>query len=128
MADDTRNDGEIEVVRNDGAERYEVIVDGTVAGFAEFAPDEHGRLVFPHTEIDPAYGGRGLATRLVGAAMADVAARGETVVPVCPFVVKYLQEHDVPGLDVHWRERDVEVAAHAPTDDRDPSDEGVGRG
>ena len=101
---------------------------GTVAGFAEFAPDEHGRLVFPHTEIHPAYGGRGLATRLVGAAMADVAARRETVVPECPFVVKYLQEHDVPGLDVHWRERDVEVAAHAPTDDRDPSDEGVGRG
>lgn len=128
MADDTRNDGEIEVVRNDAAERYEILVDGTVAGFSVFAPDAHGRLVFPHTEVDPAFSGRGLATRLVSAAMADVAARGETVVPVCPFVVKYLQEHDVPGLDVHWRERDVEVAAHAPTDERDPSDEGVGRG
>ena len=34
MADDTRNDGEIEVVRNDGAERYDIIVDGTVAFFA----------------------------------------------------------------------------------------------
>ena len=56
MADDTRNDGEIEVVRNDAAERYEILVGGTVAGFSVFAPDEHGRLVFPHTEIDPASG------------------------------------------------------------------------
>jgi predicted GNAT family acetyltransferase len=40
---------------------------------------------------------------LVGEALADVAARGETVVPVCPFVVKYLRGNDVEGLDVAWR-------------------------
>lgn len=86
MSEDTQTTGDIEVVRNDEAGRYEVVVDGTVAGFTEFEQDDAGRLVFPHTVVDPAFSGRGLATTLVGAAMEDVAARGETVVPVCLFV------------------------------------------
>lgn len=118
----------VQVVRDDAAERYEIRVDGTVAGFTEFAPDARGRLVFPHTEIDPAFGGRGLGSQLVGGALADAAARGETVVPVCPFVVSYLKKHEVPGLDIHWRPRDVEAAEHASTADPRPSDEGVGNG
>lgn len=118
----------IEVTRNEAAGRYEISVDGAVAGFTAFEPDAEGRLVFPHTVIDPAYGGRGLGTRLIAEAMADVAARGETVVPECSFVVRYLQGHDVAGLAVHWRERDVETAQHAPADEPSPGDEGVGRG
>ncbi|WP_292834235.1 GNAT family N-acetyltransferase [Microbacterium sp.] len=91
------------VVRNDDKNRYEIHLDDTVAGFTEFEADDHGRLAFPHTEVDPAFGGRGLGGTLVGQAMADVAARGETVVPVCPFVVKYLHSTEVPGLDIAWR-------------------------
>jgi len=116
----------VQVVRNDEKSRYEVIVDGTVAGFTEFEPDAAGRVVFPHTEVDPAFGGRGLGSVLVGEAMADEATRGETVVPVCPFVVTFLKGHDVAGLDVHWRQRDVETAEHAPTEEKLPGDEGVG--
>ncbi len=117
---------QLEIVRNEEKSRYEVVVDGTVAGLTEFEVDDAGRVVFPHTEVDPAFGGRGLGSILVAGAMADEAARGETVVPVCPFVVKYLQKNDVPGLDIHWRPRDVETAAHATADEKQPSDEGVG--
>ena len=46
--------------------------------------------------------------------------------PVCPFVVKYLQKHEVPGLEVRWRPCDVETADAAPLEDRLPGDEGVG--
>lgn len=91
------------VTRNDEKKRYEIHVDDTVAGYTEFRIDDEGRLVFPHTKIDPAFAGRGLGSALVGAALADVAARGETVVPVCPFVVKYVRDNDVPGLTVHCR-------------------------
>lgn len=91
------------VTRNEEKGRYEISVEGTLAGFTEFEQDEKGRWVFPHTEIDPAFGGRGLGTTLVAEALADEASRGETVVPVCPFVVKYLRTHDVPGLTVAWR-------------------------
>lgn len=94
---------EITVSRNDEAGRYEIQTGDTVAGFTEFLVDRKGRLVFPHTSIDPAFAGQGLGSILVSRALADVAARGETVVPVCPFVVKYLRSHTVDGLDVHWR-------------------------
>ena len=91
-----------EVVRNDAKGRYEISIDGALAGFTEFVADEQGRLVFPHTEIDPAFSGRGFGTELIGQAMTDVAARGETVVPECSFVVRYLQKHEVNGLDIAW--------------------------
>lgn len=94
---------EATVIRNDEKRRYEIHMDGTLAGYTEFRVDDEGRLVFPHTKIDPAFAGRGLGGALVGEALADVAARGETAVPVCPFVVKYVRDHDVPGLTIHWR-------------------------
>lgn len=94
---------ETTVVRNDEKGRYEILLDGTVAGFTEYYPDGDNRLVFPHTVIDPAFSGRGLGSTLVSQALADVASRQEAVVPVCPFVVKYLRENTVDGLDVQWR-------------------------
>lgn len=93
---------DVTVVRNDTAHRYEVHVGEVVAGFTMFRIDPQGRLHFPHTEVDPAFRGKGLAPRLVADAMADVAARGETVVPHCPVVAGYLREHDVPGLAIEW--------------------------
>lgn len=89
------------VRRNDEANRYEILVDDVIAGFTEFK-EKNGVFLFPHTEIDPAFGGRGLGSRLVADAMTDSAARGDTVVPLCPFVVKYLRSTDVPGLTVSW--------------------------
>ncbi|KHK97174.1 hypothetical protein LK09_13000 [Microbacterium mangrovi] len=93
-------DEQIEVVRT--PDRYEVRVDGKAAGFTLFHADPEGRLVFPHTVVEPEFGGRGLGQVLVSRAMADVASRGETVVPLCPFVTKYLRKTEVPGLKIDW--------------------------
>ncbi|MCR2802035.1 MULTISPECIES: GNAT family N-acetyltransferase [unclassified Microbacterium] len=90
------------VMRDDTESRYEIRVGDVLAGFAGYEPDEHGRLRFDHTEIDPAFRGRGLATTLIAEAMTDVASRGQEVEPLCPFVASYLKENDVPGLTVHW--------------------------
>lgn len=95
---------DIVVTRNDETHRYELHVGGVLAGFTEFVVDTHGRLVFPHTVVDPAFRGRGLAGIVVERAMTDVAERGETVVPRCPVVVKYLREYEVPGLQIDWPE------------------------
>lgn len=92
------------VTRNDEKGRYEIRLDDLLAGFTDFHPDSRGRLVFDHTLIDHAFGGRGLGTILVAGAMTDVARRGETIVPVCPFVTRYLETHDVPGLSIAWRD------------------------
>lgn len=102
MTESTSDD--LTVSRNDEAERYEIRVGGELAGFTEYRPTADGGLIFPHTEIDPAFGGRGLGSVLVGEAMADVAHAGKTVIPVCPFVAKYLREHEVAGLTVQWRD------------------------
>lgn len=73
-------------------ERYEITVDGTVAGFAEYRlrPD---RITFVHTEIDDAHAGKGLAGVLVRAALDDARARGLRVVPVCPYVKAWIERH-----------------------------------
>ena len=92
----------VTVTRNDAAHRYEVHLDGELGGFLEFRPADDGRVVLPHTEVDPAFKGEGLGSSLAGEALADLAGRGESVIPTCPFVAHYLREHDVPGLVVEW--------------------------
>ncbi|WP_439591321.1 GNAT family N-acetyltransferase [Microbacterium sp.] len=90
------------VTRDEAESRYEVRLGDVLAGFTEYRVDSRGRYVFHHTEIDPAFGGRGLATTVVAFAMEDAAARGEVVRPTCPVVVKYLRTHEVPGLEIAW--------------------------
>lgn len=100
----TAPDDHTTVTRSDLKHRYEIRVGDVLAGFTMFRVDANGRLNFPHTEIDPAFRGRGLAQELVAQAMADAAARGETVVPHCPVVAGYLRRNDVPGLTIEWPE------------------------
>jgi len=90
------------VTRDDEESRYEIRVGDVLAGFSEFYEDSRRRTVFPHTEVDPAFRGRGLGGTLIGEAMTDAAARGDTVVPRCPAVAGYLEKNDVPGLTVDW--------------------------
>lgn len=72
--------------------RYEIRVDGQAAGVA-FYERSPGRVVFTHTEIEPAFEGRGLGGRLAQAALDDVRARDERVVPHCPFIAGWIRRH-----------------------------------
>lgn len=95
---------DITVTRNDDASRYEIRSDDTLAGFAEFSL-RPGKIRFTHTEIDPAFQGKGLAGILAADALADAVATGDTIVPLCPYIAKYLKTHDVPGADISWPSR-----------------------
>ncbi|MFF2009551.1 GNAT family N-acetyltransferase [Streptomyces sp. NPDC058195] len=81
------------VERVDARHRYTIQADGAPAGFTVYR-DRDGQRVFYHTEIDDAFAGRGLASVLVTAALNDVRSSGMRIVPVCPYVAKYLQKHD----------------------------------
>ncbi|KOX10247.1 GNAT family N-acetyltransferase [Nocardiopsis sp. NRRL B-16309] len=72
--------------------RYEITADGKVAGFAEYILTD-GLVTFTHTEVDPAFEGRGLGGALVRAALDDVRSRGLKVLPLCPFVKGWIQRH-----------------------------------
>jgi len=72
--------------------RYEALVDGAVAGSA-FYHLTPGRIVFLHTEVDPAYEGHGVGSRLAREALDDARSKGLRVVPRCPFIARYIREH-----------------------------------
>ncbi|MFH8610080.1 GNAT family N-acetyltransferase [Streptomyces sp. NPDC018029] len=81
------------VRRVDARHRYEILVEDKAAGFTAYR-DRDGRRVFFHTEIDDAYAGQGLASTLVQEALDDVRSAGLRIVPVCPYVAKFLTKHE----------------------------------
>jgi len=90
------------VTFNDARSRYEIEVDGVLGGYAVVEPIAPGVVRFPETVIDPAFRERGIGTLLIDEALRDAAARGQTVVPLCPFVRHFLRDHEVPGLQLQW--------------------------
>lgn len=82
----------IDLIDNPAARRFEVHVDGALAGSAEYVL-QGGRIVLTHTEVSPAYDGRGLGSRLAAFALDQARDRGLKVVPVCPFISSYLRRH-----------------------------------
>jgi len=82
----------IEVTDAPERSRYEIRVDGTLAGFSEYR-DMRGIRVFTHTEIDEEFEGQGLGTILVRTALDSVRAGGGSIVPLCPFVEHFVTEH-----------------------------------
>jgi predicted GNAT family acetyltransferase len=52
-----------------------------------------GNIVLTHTETDPQFDGRGFASLLAKGALEDGRARGEKVVPLCPFIKAYIKRH-----------------------------------
>ncbi|HTX97942.1 MAG TPA: GNAT family N-acetyltransferase [Mycobacterium sp.] len=72
--------------------RYTIAVEGKQVGLADFA-DRGDQRVFFHTEIDPAYGGRGLATILLEEALNEARDEGKRIVPVCSMIGTVLKKH-----------------------------------
>ena len=81
-----------EVSDNAASSRYEIHADGELAGFAEYHRSG-GIIAYLHTEIGPQFGGRGLATELIRAALDGARADGLMVEPFCPFVRAFIQKN-----------------------------------
>ncbi|TDD91445.1 N-acetyltransferase [Actinomadura darangshiensis] len=83
-----------EITDNAEQSRYEIRLDGDLAGFAEYEPGE-GAVVFTHTEVDSAFEGKGVGSALARGALDDVRQKGLSVVPLCAFIKKWIEKH--PG-------------------------------
>jgi predicted GNAT family acetyltransferase len=81
-----------EVRDNAEEQRYEVTVDGALAGFTAYRA-RPGLIAFVHTEVDDAFEGQGVGSTLVSEALEDVRRRGLAVLPFCPFVNAYIAKH-----------------------------------
>jgi uncharacterized protein len=80
-----------DVIHNEAASRYELTEDGATA-FASYAR-KGNVLTFDHTVTPPELRGRGLAGRVVKAALDDVRAKGLKIVPACSYVADYVARH-----------------------------------
>jgi len=82
----------VEVADAPERERYEISLDGALAGFALYKL-RPGLIAFIHTQIDEQFQGHGLADRLIAYALEDARARDLEVLPFCPFVKAFLERH-----------------------------------
>ena len=87
-ADD--NAPEVEVTP--GHDRFTISLGDRQVGLIDFH-DREGVRVFTHTEIDPAFGGRGLGTQLVAETVAATRAAGLDIESHCSMVTQYLAKH-----------------------------------
>jgi uncharacterized protein len=82
----------IEVTDNLPMRRFEVRVDGKLAGSAAYRLTP-GQITFTHTEVDDSYEGHGLGGRLASTALDSARERGLTVVALCPFISSFIDGH-----------------------------------
>lgn len=82
----------MKITNNSDQSRYEIFIEGELAGFADYTISGD-TVTFPHTEIFPKFGGRGLGSSLVEFALNDVTSLGKFVAPVCPFVSKVIAKN-----------------------------------
>jgi len=88
----TAPSADVRVVDEPERSRFEIRVDGDVAGFTEYRR-RPGLIAFIHTLIDPRFEGRGLASQLVRTALSEARSDGLSVLPFCPFVRSYIAGH-----------------------------------
>jgi predicted GNAT family acetyltransferase len=83
---------EIEVRDNPAEHRFELLVDGAVAGLAVYRLRADA-VVITHSEVDRQFRGQGLGNELAQRTLDLLRSRGDKVVPVCPFFARYVAEH-----------------------------------
>ncbi len=89
---------QVEIRDNPGEDRYELRVDGELAGFVTYRLED-GRITLVHTEVDDEHSARGLGTLLARWALDDARRRGLAIVPACPFIVSIVRKDPDEYLD-----------------------------
>jgi uncharacterized protein len=83
---------ELRVANNPDEGRFELYADDELAGSAYYRLAGEA-IDFTHTEVDEAYEGQGLGSKLASAALDDARSRGLAVLPHCPFIRSYIERH-----------------------------------
>jgi hypothetical protein len=81
-----------EVVDVPEKSRYELRLDGRLIGLAAYRRRD-GHIAFTHTEVDESCEGHGFGSRLAAAVLDDARRQGLRVLPLCPFIAHYVEQH-----------------------------------
>lgn len=82
-----------ELTNDRAAKRYELRLNGDVAGFAEYIEHPNGSSMsveLPHTVTEPAFRGQGVASVLVRGVLEKITRDGHDVIPTCTFVAAFI--------------------------------------
>jgi predicted GNAT family acetyltransferase len=82
----------LEIVDAPAERRYEARVDGEFAGWVDYRR-VRDRLVALHTEVLPAFEGRGIGSALVRRVLDDARATGAYITPRCPLFARHFERH-----------------------------------
>lgn len=86
------------VLDNAARARFELLLEGDAIAFIDYrdqavAPGAARVRVLTHAEVPHALRGRGIGARLARGALDLIRARGERLVPRCPFIVDFLRRN-----------------------------------
>ena len=86
------SDPTVPAVRHDAAaQRFEIVL-GDYRSVVDYTIDGD-RVVFTHTLVPPELRGRGVAEKLVRAALDWARQERKRVVPMCSYVAKFIERH-----------------------------------
>jgi len=83
---------DVTLVDQPQSSRFLITADGAPAGEITYRM-RHGRRLIVHTGVDPAFEGKGIASQAAAVLLDAVRARGEQIVPLCPFLHSYIERH-----------------------------------
>lgn len=79
---------------NPDRQRFEILVDGEIAAYAEYRQPNPTVRDFDHTVTLPQFRGKGLAGLLVAYALDDTRAAGLSIIPTCSYVHHFVETHE----------------------------------
>ncbi len=90
MSDDSPD--QLDLQHDESGNRYVLRSSGETVGLTDYRQDGDV-LDLLHTEVMPAGRGKGIGSVLVRQVLDDVRAHGHQIVPSCPFVRRFVEEH-----------------------------------
>ena len=81
---------EIKHTNNELKGVFELYYDGGKAGLMTYSWAGDDKFIIDHTEVDKAYGGKGLGKDLVKAGVEYAREKNVKVIPLCPFAKKVI--------------------------------------
>ena len=78
---------------DESGHHYRALLDGQEVASAEVDAISTDRLLIKHTEVLPAFEGRGIGSALVLHMLEDARRQGRGVIPICPYAAAYIKRH-----------------------------------